>query len=378
MSQNLTSNLITQLVAIEEAVSSIVNLGQQTDALAQSINEHGRITKSQLELFQQRSEQLQSSLAVLLDIGQKFETFTTTGANVASQLSVISSNFNTNTTQTIDTINALSTHLTGLADNTTEKVSVAVESLIYDFKENIARAHESLTMSKVLLSEQLQVSSTELLAVSRQVRDNLENLPEQMASRIQKLAEPSFEVLHQSTDEIATKLETILSPSISAYVSTVTTSEDAIKGITELLREEFYRMSTQTKESFDETLRTHESTIQVTNETTDRLKVVLDNSEALSKLASATERDLAIHKDIQNMLKQKKAPFIMLLDAAVVGAAGGFLVGRSILNVSDAELLIVLLPGFITTITGLTLISNLKALINSSKDKQWSPPSPPI
>jgi uncharacterized protein YoxC len=376
MSQNLTSNLITQLVAIEEAVSSIVNLGQQTDALTQSINEHGSVTKSQLELFQQRSEQLQTSLALLLDIGQKFETFTATGTNVASQLSEISSNFNTSTAQSINTINELSTHLTGLADNTTEKVSAAIESLIYDFKENIARAHESLTMSKVLLSEQLQVSSTELLAVSRQVRDNLENLPEQMANRIQKLAEPSFEVLHQSTDEIATKLETILAPSISTYVSTVRTSEDAIKGITESLQEEFHKILTQSRESFAETLHTHESSIQRTNETSDRLKVLLDNSEALNRLTSATEQNLAIHKDIQSMLKQKKAPFIMLLDAAAVGTVGGFLVGKSILNVSDAELLIVLVPGFITTITGLTLISNLKALISSSKDKQWSPPSP--
>jgi methyl-accepting chemotaxis protein len=370
MAKSDTEAIAVQLGAIGESIENVKALGKQTEALANDLREHGRISQEQLDVFRSTTESTQQALVSLLQMGNKFDALIDSGGQAMYQLEVVSQKLSKLTEDIAQVVSGFTLEIDELSKSASGSLESTVAALLVDFKESISRMQDSLAVSKSLLVEsiagvtpalrafveptinELKQSSLEFVVSAEALRTTLDGIPDLVADRIENLAQPSVTTMSSAIDSAIERLTTVFEPATNHFVEVLQLAQGSVQATSDSATTEMRRVVADSVTGFETVSTAHRATVQRTEAVVDRMESLLANSKEFGELVSSVERNLALTIEIDKLMLSKKQPIYSRLDVALVGAIVGFFVGRAVLDAGDELIVVVLLPAFIATLSG--------------------------
>lgn len=387
MAKSDTEAIAVQLGAISESIENVKALGKQTEALANDLREHGRISQEQLDVFRFATESTQRSLVSLLQMGNKFDALIDSGGQAMDHMEVASQRLSELTEYIAEMVSKFTIEIDAFSKSAAGSLESTVAALLTDFKESINRMQDSLAVSKSLLVEsvagvtpalrafveptisELRQSSLEFVVSAETLRTTLDGIPELVANRIENLAQPSVITMSLAINSAIERLATVFEPATNHFVEVLQLAQGSVQATSDSVTTEMKRMVADSVAGFETVSTSHRSTVQRSEAVVDRMESLLDNSKEFSELVSSVERNLALTIEIDKLLLSKKQPLYSRLAVAIVGAICGFLVSRAVLNVKDELIVVVLLPAFIATLNGDAWVTSILKHLDLGKKK---------
>ena len=387
MAKSDTEAIAVQLGAISESIENVKALGKQTEALANDLREHGRISQEQLDVFRFATESTQRSLVSLLQMGNKFDALIDSGGQAMDHMEVASQRLSKLTEEIAQVVSGFTIEIDAFSKSAAGFLESTVATLLTDFKESINRMQDSLAVSKSLLVEsvagvtpalrafveptisELRQSSLEFVVSAETLRTTLDGIPELVANRIENLAQPSVITMSLAINSAIERLATVFEPATNHFVEVLQLAQGSVQATSDSVTTEMKRMVADSVAGFETVSTSHRSTVQRSEAVVDRMESLLDNSKEFSELVSSVERNLALTIEIDKLLLSKKQPLYSRLAVAIVGAICGFLVSRAVLNVKDELIVVVLLPAFIATLNGDAWVTSILKHLDLGKKK---------
>lgn len=387
MAKSDTEAIAVQLGAISESIENVKALGKQTEALANDLREHGRISQEQLDVFRFATESTQQSLVSLLQMGNKFDALIDSGGQAMDHMEVASQRLSELTEYIAEMVSKFTIEIDAFSKSAAGFLESTVATLLTDFKESINRMQDSLAVSKSLLVEsvagvtpalrafveptisELRQSSLEFVVSAETLRTTLDGIPELVANRIENLAQPSVITMSLAINSAIERLATVFEPATNHFVEVLQLAQGSVQATSDSVTTEMKRMVADSVAGFETVSTSHRSTVQRSEAVVDRMESLLDNSKEFSELVSSVERNLALTIEIDKLLLSKKQPLYSRLAVAIVGAICGFLVSRAVLNVKDELIVVVLLPAFIATLNGDAWVTSILKHLDLGKKK---------
>lgn len=387
MAKSDTEAIAVQLGAISESIENVKALGKQTEALANDLREHGRISQEQLDVFRFATESTQRSLVSLLQMGNKFDALIDSGGQAMDHMEVASQRLSKLTEEIAEMVSKFTIEIDAFSKSAAGSLESTVAALLTDFKESINRMQDSLAVSKSLLVEsvagvtpalrafveptisELRQSSLEFVVSAETLRTTLDGIPELVANRIENLAQPSVITMSLAINSAIERLATVFEPATNHFVEVLQLAQGSVQATSDSVTTEMKRMVADSVAGFETVSTSHRSTVQRSEAVVDRMESLLDNSKEFSELVSSVERNLALTIEIDKLLLSKKQPLYSRLAVAIVGAICGFLVSRAVLNVKDELIVVVLLPAFIATLNGDAWVTSILKHLDLGKKK---------
>ena len=387
MAKSDTEAIAVQLGAISESIENVKALGKQTEALANDLREHGRISQEQLDVFRFATESTQRSLVSLLQMGNKFDALIDSGGQAMDHMEVASQRLSKLTEEIAEMVSKFTIEIDAFSKLAAGSLESTVAALLTDFKESINRMQDSLAVSKSLLVEsvagvtpalrafveptisELRQSSLEFVVSAETLRTTLDGIPELVANRIENLAQPSVITMSLAINSAIERLATVFEPATNHFVEVLQLAQGSVQATSDSVTTEMKRMVADSVAGFETVSTSHRSTVQRSEAVVDRMESLLDNSKEFSELVSSVERNLALTIEIDKLLLSKKQPLYSRLAVAIVGAICGFLVSRAVLNVKDELIVVVLLPAFIATLNGDAWVTSILKHLDLGKKK---------
>jgi hypothetical protein len=387
MAKSDTEAIAVQLGAISESIENVKALGKQTEALANDLREHGRISQEQLDVFRFATESTQQSLVSLLQMGNKFDALIDSGGQAMDHMEVASQRLSELTEYIAEMVSKFTIEIDAFSKSAAGSLESTVAALLTDFKESINRMQDSLAVSKSLLVEsvagvtpalrafveptisELRQSSLEFVVSAETLRTTLDGIPELVANRIENLAQPSVITMSLAINSAIERLATVFEPATNHFVEVLQLAQGSVQATSDSVTTEMKRMVADSVAGFETVSTSHRSTVQRSEAVVDRMESLLDNSKEFSELVSSVERNLALTIEIDKLLLSKKQPLYSRLAVAIVGAICGFLVSRAVLNVKDELIVVVLLPAFIATLNGDAWVTSILKHLDLGKKK---------
>jgi hypothetical protein len=387
MAKSDTEAIAVQLGAISESIENVKALGKQTEALANDLREHGRISQEQLDVFRFATESTQQSLVSLLQMGNKFDALIDSGGQAMDHMEVASQRLSKLTEEIAEMVSKFTIEIDAFSKSAAGFLESTVATLLTDFKESINRMQDSLAVSKSLLVEsvagvtpalrafveptisELRQSSLEFVVSAETLRTTLDGIPELVANRIENLAQPSVITMSLAINSAIERLATVFEPATNHFVEVLQLAQGSVQATSDSVTTEMKRMVADSVAGFETVSTSHRSTVQRSEAVVDRMESLLDNSKEFSELVSSVERNLALTIEIDKLLLSKKQPLYSRLAVAIVGAICGFLVSRAVLNVKDELIVVVLLPAFIATLNGDAWVTSILKHLDLGKKK---------
>jgi hypothetical protein len=387
MAKSDTEAIAVQLGAISESIENVKALGKQTEALANDLREHGRISQEQLDVFRFATESTQRSLVSLLQMGNKFDALIDSGGQAMDHMEVASQRLSELTEYIAEMVSKFTIEIDAFSKSAAGSLESTVAALLTDFKESINRMQDSLAVSKSLLVEsvagvtpalrafveptisELRQSSLEFVVSAETLRTTLDGIPELVANRIENLAQPSVITMSLAINSAIERLATVFEPATNHFVEVLQSAQGSVQATSDSVTTEMKRMVADSVAGFETVSTSHRSTVQRSEAVVDRMESLLDNSKEFSELVSSVERTLALTIEIDKLLLSKKQPLYSRLAVAIVGAICGFLVSRAVLNVKDELIVVVLLPAFIATLNGDAWVTSILKHLDLGKKK---------
>jgi ABC-type transporter Mla subunit MlaD len=387
MAKSDTEAIAVQLGAISESIENVKALGKQTEALANDLREHGRISQEQLDVFRFATESTQQSLVSLLQMGNKFDALIDSGGQAMDHMEVASQRLSELTEYIAEMVSKFTIEIDAFSKSAAGSLESTVAALLTDFKESINRMQDSLAVSKSLLVEsvagvtpalrafveptisELRQSSLEFVVSAETLRTTLDGIPELVANRIENLAQPSVITMSLAINSAIERLATVFEPATNHFVEVLQSAQGSVQATSDSVTTEMKRMVADSVAGFETVSTSHRSTVQRSEAVVDRMESLLDNSKEFSELVSSVERNLALTIEIDKLLLSKKQPLYSRLAVAIVGAICGFLVSRAVLNVKDELIVVVLLPAFIATLNGDAWVTSILKHLDLGKKK---------
>jgi hypothetical protein len=387
MAKSDTEAIAVQLGAISESIENVKALGKQTEALANDLREHGRISQEQLDVFRFATESTQRSLVSLLQMGNKFDALIDSGGQAMDHMEVASQRLSKLTEEIAEMVSKFTIEIDAFSKSAAGFLESTVATLLTDFKESINRMQDSLAVSKSLLVEsvagvtpalrafveptisELRQSSLEFVVSAETLRTTLDGIPELVANRIENLAQPSVITMSLAINSAIERLATVFEPATNHFVEVLQLAQGSVQATSDSVTTEMKRIVADSVAGFETVSTSHRSTVQRSEAVVDRMESLLDNSKEFSELVSSVERNLALTIEIDKLLLSKKQPLYSRLAVAIVGAICGFLVSRAVLNVKDELIVVVLLPAFIATLNGDAWVTSILKHLDLGKKK---------
>jgi hypothetical protein len=387
MAKSDTEAIAVQLGAISESIENVKALGKQTEALANDLREHGRISQEQLDVFRFATESTQQSLVSLLQMGNKFDALIDSGGQAMDHMEVASQRLSELTEYIAEMVSKFTIEIDAFSKSAAGSLESTVAALLTDFKESINRMQDSLAVSKSLLVEsvagvtpalrafveptisELRQSSLEFVVSAETLRTTLDGIPELVANRIENLAQPSVITMSLAINSAIERLATVFEPATNHFVEVLQLAQGSVQATSDSVTTEMKRIVADSVAGFETVSTSHRSTVQRSEAVVDRMESLLDNSKEFSELVSSVERNLALTIEIDKLLLSKKQPLYSRLAVAIVGAICGFLVSRAVLNVKDELIVVVLLPAFIATLNGDAWVTSILKHLDLGKKK---------
>ena len=387
MAKSDTEAIAVQLGAISESIENVKALGKQTEALANDLREHGRISQEQLDVFRFATESTQQSLVSLLQMGNKFDALIDSGGQAMDHMEVASQRLSKLTEEIAEMVSKFTIEIDAFSKSAAGFLESTVATLLTDFKESINRMQDSLAVSKSLLVEsvagvtpalrafveptisELRQSSLEFVVSAETLRTTLDGIPELVANRIENLAQPSVITMSLAINSAIERLATVFEPATNHFVEVLQLAQGSVQATSDSVTTEMKRIVADSVAGFETVSTSHRSTVQRSEAVVDRMESLLDNSKEFSELVSSVERNLALTIEIDKLLLSKKQPLYSRLAVAIVGAICGFLVSRAVLNVKDELIVVVLLPAFIATLNGDAWVTSILKHLDLGKKK---------
>lgn len=387
MAKSDTEAIAVQLGAISESIENVKALGKQTEALANDLREHGRISQEQLDVFRFATESTQQSLVSLLQMGNKFDALIDSGGQAMDHMEVASQRLSKLTEEIAKVVSGFTIEIDAFSKSAAGSLESTVAALLTDFKESINRMQDSLAVSKSLLVEsvagvtpalrafveptisELRQSSLEFVVSAETLRTTLDGIPELVANRIENLAQPSVITMSLAINSAIERLATVFEPATNHFVEVLQLAQGSVQATSDSVTTEMKRIVADSVAGFETVSTSHRSTVQRSEAVVDRMESLLDNSKEFSELVSSVERNLALTIEIDKLLLSKKQPLYSRLAVAIVGAICGFLVSRAVLNVKDELIVVVLLPAFIATLNGDAWVTSILKHLDLGKKK---------